>query len=313
MEDIKFLIDAVLFEIDKNEDEAFAAISLNPAVTWAKFILTDDLPNANKQRIPLDEFDNIIKTGIFMPIKMAYGAISDGHPDTYPLGVISHLKKVKNQIHGLAALWERERPEDVKLIKERYADGKPLQLSWEMLYANSSIENGVTDLRDLALKAVTLVGEPAYEGRTPITAVASTDSNLEVDKLEKEEYETKIAELEAAVTAKETELVSLREFKATVDKEKADAEKLASIRAKFVSAKIEKDEAYFTENREKLLSLEPEVLDFMLQEMVSFSSTHRTETESTSSVTIPPITSGGDRVTKQELVNYLKSRVSKKE
>src|ERR1035437_9304220 len=146
----EFLINMELLG-SQSEDESFASISLNPAVTWAKFVLTDDLPNANRKRIPLKEFDNLIKTGIFMPIKMALGQIADGHALSFPVGVISHLKKVNNQIHGLAALWDRERPEDVKLIKDRFASGKQLQLSWEIMYRNESVmEDGVTDLEDTA-------------------------------------------------------------------------------------------------------------------------------------------------------------------
>ena len=35
-------------EFMDSEEEAFAAIIKNPAVTWLKFVLTDDEPNWNK-------------------------------------------------------------------------------------------------------------------------------------------------------------------------------------------------------------------------------------------------------------------------
>ena len=43
------------------KDDAFAmAQQLNPYVTWVRFILTDDKPNGNGDRIPLEEFSNLI-------------------------------------------------------------------------------------------------------------------------------------------------------------------------------------------------------------------------------------------------------------
>jgi hypothetical protein len=317
------------FSLDTNTDEEFASLVLNPAVTLCKFVLTDNLPNANKKRIPLKEFDNLIKTGIFMPIKMALGQIADGHALSFPVGVISHLKKVNNQIHGLAALWDRERPEDVKLIKDRFASGKQLQLSWEIMYRNESVmEDGVTDLEDTALRAVTLVGEPAYEGRTPIIAVASITNNQEVNKLEElEQLKVKITELEFSLTAKDeelkllntkvsekdSELGTLREFKSTIETEKAAIEKLSLIQTKFKSANLEKEDSYFVENKDKLLSMEPDTLDFMIQEMVSFSA--KVIKDGTSSkVVVPPMKGEpNSKPTQAELLGYLQSRVKRQE
>jgi len=165
-------------------DEAFAAISLNPLVTWIKFILTDDKPNGNNQRVPKTEFANLIKSGIFMPIKMAFGQISEGHGDTFPVGVITHLKEVGDQIRGIGALWSRERPEDIEYIKEEFAANRPLNLSWEIAHESSEKqEDGVENLKNAALRAVTLVGMPAYEGRTPILAVASVWTTVYINNL----------------------------------------------------------------------------------------------------------------------------------
>jgi hypothetical protein len=169
---------------DTEFNEAFATINLNPAVTWAKFVLTDDKPNENRQRVPEEEFVNLIKTGVYMPIKMYPGEVAPGHGGAAPIGAIAHLKKVKNQILGLAALWDKERPEDVQLIKDAYANKKQLQLSWEILFGESSVgEDGVEDLKDTVLRAVTLVGMPAYAGRTPILAVASKLSDSYIEAL----------------------------------------------------------------------------------------------------------------------------------
>jgi hypothetical protein len=300
-----------------DDSEAFASISLNPVNNWAKFILTDDKPNANKQRIPIEEFDNLVNTGVFMPIKMAAGEISEGHAGTFPIGTISHLQKVGNQIKGIAALWKRERPEDVDLIKEMYAKKVPVQLSWEIFYTDSSIVEDVEELRGTTLRGVTIVKNPAYEGRTAITAVASKDKNLEeenkmeleeqVEKLQKdvqtatEALSTKDAELETL----NTELTSLREFKAQIDREKEEADKLIRIKEKFSAAKLEKSEEYFVERKEKLLGLSDEELDFMIQEIVSGLSTEASSRNK--DLGIPPLDgSAGEVINAKTMAEYLK-------
>jgi hypothetical protein len=301
----KLLTDFEILEDSKEPGEAFASINLNPSVTWAKFVLTDDLPNANKQRVPSQEFDNLIKTGVYMPIKMAEGQISEGHAGAFPIGVISHLKKANNQVLGLAALWNKERPEDVDIIKKT----KNLQLSWEILYSESSkSEDGVEDLLGTALKGVTLVGMPAYQGRTPILTVAekknTEDKNMELEEKVKElekDIVKKDEELESlrAIKAESAgileELETLRAFKSEVEAKQARAEKLGSIRAKFKEAEIEKDEEYFKNHEEMLLNLEEAELDFFIQELVAFAKASdkkeedKEDGESNSSTKIPPV------------------------
>lgn len=312
-------------------DEAFASISLNPAVTWTKFILTDDKPNANKKRVPTEEFDNLIKTGVFMPIKMAEGQINDGHEESRPIGVITHLKKFKDQIVGLAALWKKENPEDVELVKKYYDEKRPLQLSWEILYANSSTsEDGVEDLLDTVLRAVTLVGMPAYAGRTPILEVSAQNKNLEdesmdeLEKLQKEVADLKasLVDTQALLTAKETELStisaerdSLAQFKAAIDKEKEDAEKLNAIMTLFKEAGIEKDTEYFDKNKGMFLSMAKEEVDFFVQELVSFKSASASDESGDDGDKngVPPIPPKKDvKYTPKELADMLKSLESKK-
>jgi hypothetical protein len=372
--------------------EATSSVVINPAVTWAKFILTDDLPNINKQRVPFEEFDNLIKSGIFMPIKMARGAVNSGHEKSEPLGTITNLKQDvvdgRNVIVGLAALWSRERPEDIKYIKDEAAEGRPPKLSWEILFHKSTKnEDGVEDLHDVVLKASTIVGKPAYGDRTPILAFAakgssayldelsdesfllvtdedgvknrkfpfldrsgnldkellassieeikssvsddelknsllskaqlvesndeseqesndSTEENI-LDELEvlKEELKKALADLdlsraeikvrEDALAAKETELETLREFKASVEAEATRLQKLETIKGKFASAGVAKDDKYFEEHGKSLLDLSDEALDFMLQELVSFSAIQ----ERNSSVNVPAIVVEGGKVT----------------
>lgn len=316
MEKVTYNVEFGLYDPDA-ENEAFASISLNPALTWTKFVLTDDKPNLNLKRIPETEFDNLIRTGIYMPIKMAEGEIKDGHDGAIPLGVISHLKKTSNQIQGLAALWERERPEDVKYIKERYANKQPLQLSWEVYYEREEEkEDGTSDLIGTALRAVTLVGMPAYAGRTPITEVASIKEQEETKLEELEQLKSENETLKASLTAKEEELTrvtaeleTLKEFKASIEKEEADAEKLDAIKKMFKEAGLEKDESYFAEKKDMLLSLSPEALDFLLQEAISFASVKdNKKNTSNSSTEIPPLNGGKSDFTKQELAEFLRAR-----
>jgi hypothetical protein len=267
---------------EQSVDEAFASISLNPKFKWAKFILTDDLPNGNKQRIPAEEFDNIINSGVLAPIKMAEGGINDGHEGAKPIGVISHLKKVGNKIIGLAALWEKERPEDVAAIKAKADKNEPLNLSWEISYADAQVnEEGISDLHGVVLTSTTLVGIPAYAGRTPIYAVASQNNDGTEDKNveELEKVQKELEEVKASLLQKEEELKALKTekdtlaaFKEETEKAKADEVKYASIQEKFSKAGIKKEAKYFEDNKEFLMKLEEASLDFMLQEMVGFAS-----------------------------------------
>lgn len=438
----KSLIDAVSNDITLillNADEVIAEfgeavaslVRKNPAVVWAKFILTDDLPNGNNMRIPKEEFSNIINSGVHMPIKMAEGSI-ENHENSKPLGVITHLLERDNRILALAALWHKERPSDVEYIKNRVAEKKPVDVSWEILYDEMEMsEDGVANLYGTALAAATVVKDPAYEGRTPFLAVAAkankwspayinllddsaflyvrdgkryfpvldkdgnvdenrlpiikeeiaesslpkkviksienainiiknrfndgTDlatinkeakviiSSLEeiteekLDELEKltkrvEELEAKLAEAEkslqektnalaekeTALSEKETKLVELEEYKASIEAEVEKVEKLNSIKQKFNEAGIEKEETYFDENADALLALDPATLDFVLQEMVSFSSKNEDENaneneEEASKKTLPNFKNlkEGEEVSVKDLAKFLKERKAK--
>ena len=183
MTDNKFYLDTKFefLEDDSPElGEAFSAISLNPFFQWAKIVVTDDLPNANKMRIPQSEFDNMIKTGINAPIKMAQAEISPGHKEAFgnPIGVIANLTKESNRIIALAALWKKERPEDIAKLKEMYTNGNPPNVSWEVSYTEASVtEDGIEELLGTSLDGLAIVGLPAYRGRTPFVAMSAEDQN----------------------------------------------------------------------------------------------------------------------------------------
>lgn len=304
-------------EVKTELGESFASYMLNPIITWAKFILTDDRKNANGERVPESEFPNLLKTGIHMPVKMANGEISAGHPGTKPLGTITHLKVEKGMdgssaIVAIAALWAQERPADVEFIKARFAEKQPVDVSWEILYEDATFnhETQSMDLNGTILRAATIVGNPAYQGRTPFLSIAATKISeatteinteedtvditqlqAEVDRLKAEldvvnsAKETALAEVSSQVTEKdaeiarltelnktnETELVALKEFKALIDAEAEKKSKLEEVKTKFVEAGIEKDDTYFDENAARLIGLASDELDFMIQEFKAFS------------------------------------------
>jgi hypothetical protein len=272
-----------------DSEEAFASFSLNPNFRWGKVIVTDDRPNGNNQKVPLEEFDNLIKTGVNSPVKMAKGKISDGHAEAMgnPIGTISHLTKSGNKVIALAALWEKERPEDIALLKEMYDKKEYPNVSWELSYTESSKVDDVEELHGVSLNGLTVVGLPAYQGRTIFYSMASEEKSEEITKMEElDELKQKITDLEASLKEREdeisalktekesiaSEVETLKQFKSVVENKAQELEKLASLQAKFKEAGLDKDQDYFDKNKETLLGLSETALDFMVQEMVSFAS-----------------------------------------
>lgn len=330
----KLNINANLELIQENTElnEAFASVSLNPYFQWAKIVVLDDVKNTNKQRIPEEEFVNIIKTGRFAPIKMADGEISDGHQEAYgrPIGTLTQLAQEGNKILALAALWKKERPDEIAMLKDMYEKGTPPNVSWELAFEDSRDEDGVEVLLGTALTGLAVVGLPAYAGRTKFVAMSSKN-NKEEDSVEEElnTLKTEVAQLketvgdltnklEAKTTELDTataELETLRTYKEEVEAEKAKAEKLASVKAKFTEAGIEKDSEYFAEKEELLLSLSDEALDFMIQELVAFSANaeNNNSTASEKKTKIPAVTNTeGNVKDPKELGRLLRESKSKK-
>jgi hypothetical protein len=109
---------------------------------------------------------------------------------------------------------------------------------------------------------------------------------------------------------KEEELTSLREFKASIEDKAAEVEKLTSIKEKFSTAGITKTDEYFVEHKDFLIKLSDEALDFLLQELVSFSGKI---SESSTRVEIPNLL--GKNTTKvdtKELVDELNAHFKTK-
>jgi hypothetical protein len=351
--DVVYLLDEN--EVESEMGEAFAAFMLNPTVTWAKFILTDDRTNGNGQRIPKEEFPNLIKSGIHMPVKMVNGEI-EGHPNSKPLGTITHLKQVTTEdgssaIVALAALWGQERPADVKYIKQRFADKQPVDVSWEILFEDSTLnaETNSEDLHGTVLRAATIVGNPAYEGRTPFLAIASKnaavtdETNTEDTLMEAKDLEARLAELEPKLTEAESQLAqlqssltekdaeiarlteentaqlaeldTLRQYKASIEAEAEKIVKLDAIKTKFVEAGLKKDDQYFADHAERFLKMSEDDLNFFVQELVAnIPADGKSSSASLESQTkIPALTGSEDTedLSVQGLAKYLRERKSK--
>ena len=155
-----------------------------------------------------------------------------------------------------------------------YLEGRLPNVSWELLYSSSEVDDdGVSTLRGLTLAAATVVGRSAYGGRTPVIAMSSVTEEEEVEEKDLTkitELESTVASLQEAVKTQEAELVDLRKYKDEIEREKANAARLVSIKNKFVEAGITKSEEYFSEKASELLVLSDESISFMIQEMVAF-------------------------------------------
>jgi len=284
-------MDSVIFNVDYlvgddiSGEYAEAAITSNPNITWIKFVFTDDQPNGNKQRIAQSEFANIIKSGVHMPIKMQIGNPDGEHLGSVPIGTITNLTHPKgtNKIVGLAALWEREREEDVALLKEKYSQGEPLNLSWELFYAESEeVDNGVVDLKGTTVCAITFVGNPAYQGRTNVLSMA--EKTKEEPELDQEQYELKIKELTDRVqelsdaleskTEEADKVVAERDelaaWKSEREAEAAQAELLKTRRETLAEAGVVFTDEEFSERTERIANMSEADFEFYMQDLVAF-------------------------------------------
>ena len=115
------------------------------------------------QGIELEDFDEVIKTSINMPIKMFYtGSGTGNHLGSYVIGHITGMEKAQaedgtNQLIADAVLYAEEFPEEVKYLKEAYAEKRPPGISYEIIYGDSIIKNGVQWLKKMFTTAATLV------------------------------------------------------------------------------------------------------------------------------------------------------------
>jgi hypothetical protein len=280
----------VQLTLEDNEQykEQMASLSLNKTIKWVKFILTDDQPNINKQRIPKGEFPNLVKSGIYMPIKMAQGYIREGHEYSVPIGTITNLIEREHSVEGIAALWSKEYPDEVKLLEGMSSAGEKPQISWEIMYLDSEKKDEIEEFKDVQLAAATVVSLPAYSGRTPILVVASkqTGGITSMDEKELQALKDSVAALTtdkntltenvATLTKQVADLTKERDelatFKAEADAKTEKETKLAAIKKVFADNEVEIPEEYFADEAKaaKLLSMSIEQIDYMIKELGIF-------------------------------------------
>lgn len=239
--------------------------STHPFATIAKFIFADDRPNGNKQGIKVEEFPNVIRSSIGMPIKMNFTGfgVAD-HGGSVPIGHIRKLEHVEeNGVNLLvceAMLWKEEYPEELEYLQTAHASGKAPGLSYEIAYENSVTENDTQWITGTTTQAATFVARPAYGSRTHLLALASLseeDRNTEILALaeqiktdredtdeggnlmekELEEAKAEVARLLAEAAIRDTRITELEGSLATAETDKGTA--LAELATLKEGARIE--------------------------------------------------------------------------
>jgi hypothetical protein len=177
--------------LEPSELEAFAA-EQDPYKTWIHFVFTDDKPNQNKQRVPNSEFDSLAKSAKYMPIKKLAGGVGDTHEGAVPMGSIASTKisevSGSHTIEGLATLWNKEFPDDIAFLRQRFANGENINFSWEIGY-KEAVEDpnypGVKMLTGCSTRAATIVAMPSYGDRTRVLAMASAVGESFEERIDK--------------------------------------------------------------------------------------------------------------------------------
>jgi len=239
----------------------------NPALGWMEFILTDALPNGNDYGIKADKFPSLAEAGLYMPLKMAEGGIASDHSKALPLGAIVSLVADDEKVSGKASVWKRERPNDYDLLMAMASADEPMHISWEILYSESTVDdNGVEWINDPSLTAATLVGSPAYAGRTPVLAVASLEEESEEEVVEEPET-VEVAEEPVDEPLSEDvikELEELRNYKKDREKTDGEAELFDNRVAELVEAGVNLSAEELNNNKEKWLSMDEAAFSFVV-------------------------------------------------
>ena len=279
----------------------------HPNLGWLEFVLTDSEPNANHDGIHKEAFTSLIESGIFMPIKVARGSISEGHSGTEPIGTISELHEVEDRVAGKAAVWKKERPEDYEYLREKSAAGEAIDISWEIAYTTAEQdESGTSWIKDPVLLAATIVGNPAYQGRTPVTSVASVnEKTADVDTAELqnqiEALQAQVTELNSTLEVANTELATLREYKETQEKEQAAAIKLTQRLDALGSVGLEYTEAEVADNAAKWLAMSDDDFNLMVSALQKVAQKTASASSNTG-VEVPDLGGGDVSKTKLDIV-----------
>jgi hypothetical protein len=149
----------------------------HPLQTKLSLILTDFLPNGNKQGIPQTEKQNIIQSALHMPLKINFdGNAYSGHSGAIPVGPIVSVYEGKDNgrdvIAGDAVIWNEVYDDIAEHLKVAFSEG--IGTSWEIFYDNSEIDSDGNEwLHGCVFAGTCVVQVPAYgPNRTRVLAIA---------------------------------------------------------------------------------------------------------------------------------------------
>lgn len=332
--------------IDKvTQTSALAELtSVNPYLTIAKFVFADDQPCENGWGIEEEDFDDIIKSSIGMPVKMKYleAVGAEAHMGAVPIGVIQKMEKVKtpegvNQLVATAGLWNQEYPDEVKYLKDAYADNKAPGISYEIGYHESVLKQGIQWLKKLVTEAAAFVRDPAYGTRTSLLALASiqndeerkdgilamakdlskppvrtkggnkVDDDLKKAQAEAVELQGKITALEKKATDLETRVTTLETENTTLSTENENLKKTAlaeSRAAEYIAAgfTFDEDAAKAAAKKATLASFTQEQWPVYLDDLKALkATTPATSAQASASAGLPKLTSNEQPVDLTEL------------
>jgi len=179
------------------------ASAVHPLQSELTFTFTDYQANANKQGVQKSEAENLIRTGLYMPVKVNYlGDGVGGHHGAVPIGPIISLAEVDDRLVGKAIVWRDEYADVVNYLETASKEDGGVQFSWELYYTDSEKDqNNVEWLKNCVVAAATIVDVPAYGGRTALISFAEEQRTLK-DILERlEQIEQRIAPREGLMSA----------------------------------------------------------------------------------------------------------------
>jgi hypothetical protein len=239
--------------------KAFASIA-DPHRTIVELILTDFLPNKNKQCIPETEAENILASALGMPLKIKLTeAGEEGHAGSYPIGVLQKVFLRDNKVFAECTIWPVEFPEEDTYLRSATAEGRELYTSWEVFYEESYYDTeNIEYLKGVRVSATTIVKNPAYGQRTPILSIAETDQLM---------TEEEIQALRDEITARSNQVLALYDVLNTLWYDLAEVEELENRAAVFTDeedliARVTEMQSMITKRKEELQGYAERVTSF---------------------------------------------------
>lgn len=159
----------------------------HPLQTNLSLIITDFMPNGNKQGIPITEKQNIIDSALHQPLKINFdGKAFSGHVGAIPIGPIVRAYSTDDNgrevIAADAVIWNEVYDDIADHLKQAFSEG--IGTSWEIYFDNSETDSDGNEwLHGCVFAGTCVVHTPAYgPNRTRVLAIAEKLQERE-DKL----------------------------------------------------------------------------------------------------------------------------------